>query len=144
MGKVDLSALRTKGRTVKPQPRKRARFDLVCPECGARMDQRESRHGPFYGCSRYPRCKATHGAHRDGSPLGIPADGNTKEARIEAHEVFDALWKSGHMKRPQAYAWLAQSMGLPSDETHIGKFTEEQCGHVVALVEDYMEAMGWE
>ncbi len=37
---------------------------VVCPKCGAPMVLRTARRGPyagkkFYGCSRYPRCKAT-------------------------------------------------------------------------------------
>lgn len=54
-----------------------------CPECGARMVLRDSKFGLFYGCASYPRCKATHGAHKaTGQPLGIPADGPTKLERM--------------------------------------------------------------
>lgn len=51
-----------------------ARVDLVCPECGALMRLRKSRFGLFYGCTRYPYCKASHGAHPDGAPLGVPVN----------------------------------------------------------------------
>ena len=34
--------------------------ELTCPECGAAMVLRVSRHGCFYGCSRYPQCDGTH------------------------------------------------------------------------------------
>ena len=30
-----------------------------CPRCGSRMDLKRGRYGKFYGCSRYPYCKAT-------------------------------------------------------------------------------------
>jgi len=30
-----------------------------CPKCGAAMELREGRFGRFYGCTRYPECKAT-------------------------------------------------------------------------------------
>jgi very-short-patch-repair endonuclease len=30
-----------------------------CPRCGSRMYLRKGRYGKFYGCSRYPYCKAT-------------------------------------------------------------------------------------
>ena len=42
-----------------------------CLECGASMMLRESKFGLFYGCSTFPVCRATHGAHKDGRPLGI-------------------------------------------------------------------------
>lgn len=32
----------------------------------------------FFGCVGCPRCRATHGAHADGSPLGIPANAETQ------------------------------------------------------------------
>ena len=37
------------------------------------MVLRNSKYGLFYGCSTYPNCKASHGAHKDGKPLGTPA-----------------------------------------------------------------------
>jgi len=42
--------------------------ELTCPECGAAMVLRVSRHGCFYGCSRYPQCDGTH----DGIPATTP------------------------------------------------------------------------
>jgi hypothetical protein len=71
-----------------------------CPECGERMVLRASRYGLFYGCERFPLCNAAHGAHRDtGKPLGVPADAETKRARIRAHDAFDTLWKTGRTVR---------------------------------------------
>ena len=31
----------------------------TCPQCGSPMRQRQSRHGRFWGCSRYPKCRGT-------------------------------------------------------------------------------------
>lgn len=31
----------------------------VCDDCGGKMQIRNGRHGKFYGCSRYPKCKNT-------------------------------------------------------------------------------------
>ena len=28
-----------------------------CPDCGKKMVQRRSKHGPFWGCSAFPRCQ---------------------------------------------------------------------------------------
>ncbi len=29
----------------------------ICPECGGQLIERESKHGRFYGCSNYPKCR---------------------------------------------------------------------------------------
>lgn len=116
------------------------RLEHPCAECGAVMVLRTSKHGLFYGCRNYPRCRATHGAHPDGCPKGIPGDAETRAARIQAHEVFDRLWKptpNGSASRPpftrrQAYAWLADAMCL--DVVHIGELDARRCAEVVAIV----------
>lgn len=99
------------------------------------MVLRAGKFGKFWGCTRFPDCKGTHGAHQaDGKPLGIPADHLTKQARISAHAAFDMLWKSKKMTRSEAYRWLQQAMNLPKDEVHIGRFTVDQCASLIALV----------
>lgn len=114
------------------------RTDLKCPDCGAVMALRESRHGHFYGCSAYPACTGSHGAHPDGSPLGIPADAETKALRVRAHELFDRLWKGECpvMSRDNAYRHLRQITGLGEDEAHIGMFDAHQCRALIARLEE--------
>ena len=130
---------------------------LDCPECGGTMRLKPSRYGLFFGCSNFPQCRATHGAHPDGRPLGTPAKLETKRARMAAHEIFDGLWMGAlamydldHPSKPsrdrkrtrrkilrvarrRAYDWLAERLGLPDDECHIGSFDLETCRRVVAL-----------
>lgn len=114
-------------------------YRVWCADCGAIMRLRSSRHGPFYGCSRYPQCRGTHGAHADGKPLGTPADGRTKGARIAAHAAFDPLWEEGYFpSRTKAYAWLREKMDLGGDECHIGKFNYDQCEEVVHHCNEFM------
>jgi len=100
------------------------------------MELRPSRFGLFYGCTRFPACKATHGAHADGRPLGIPADERTKQARMAAHRLFDRLWKRKTMRRKEAYKWMRKTMGMTSDEAHIGRFDQEQCIELITKVHD--------
>ena len=106
-----------------------------CPECGGRMVLRPSKYGLFYGCAAYPICKAAHGAHADGQPLGIPADKPTKDARIRAHAAFDRLWKETRMTRSDAYGWMRGEMGLSRDDAHIGRFTISQCEDLIRKVD---------
>ena len=94
------------------------------------MNLRGSRYGPFYGCEKYPACTGSHKAHKDGSPMGIPANAETKQARIKAHDAFDRLWfdKAG---REKAYFWLANKLDQTEDECHIGRFDIATCQKVV-------------
>lgn len=116
---------------------------VICPECGSAMVLRSTdrfvhRDGTtrrFFGCSRFPDCRATHGAHPDGSPYGIPGDAATKEARVRAHEAFDRLWKSGGMSRKAAYRRMQSLMGMTRDDAHIGRFDVGQCEKLIALLD---------
>lgn len=116
---------------------------MICPDCGAeRVLRRTTKYRysngeprPFYGCSRYPDCTATHGAHPDGHPLGTPANRQTKEARIEAHKAFDRLWKDGHMSRADAYRWLARALNRP--DAHIGSMEIDDCKAVIEAVSEW-------
>jgi ssDNA-binding Zn-finger/Zn-ribbon topoisomerase 1 len=125
---------------------------LTCPDCGGTMRLKSSRFGPFYGCSNWPACDCTHGAHPNGEPLGIPADKETRQARTAAHAVFDPLWqnwqeaysgapepgrkkaKDNNLKRAaryRAYVWLASTLDLPFSECHIGLFDKATCARVI-------------
>jgi len=113
------------------------RQDLKCGECQALMVLRYSSkyERPFYGCSRFPECRGTHGAHKNGAPLGIPADKETKKARIKAHAAFDQIWKGHHVRnRFLAYSWMRKAMGLTDSTAHISMLTIPQCEELVRLV----------
>lgn len=118
---------------------------VICAECGAEMVLRQTskfrynngRPRKFYGCSRYPECKAVHGAHPDGKPLGIPANAETKRWRMEAHKLFDQLWKSGAHTKDEAYAELQARMKMTPEEAHIGRFTKEQCIELIRQFYDH-------
>lgn len=103
-----------------------------CPECGGKMALKDSRYGLFYGCTRWPWCESTHGAHRSsGEPLGVPVDKETKGWRIRAHDAFDRLWKDGSVRRKKCYADLAEFMGIKKKQCHIGSFDISQCQKVI-------------
>lgn len=112
---------------------------LTCPECGASMVLRAARQGrfagrPFYGCATFPLCRAAHGAHPDGKPLGIPGDAATKAARCRAHDAFDLIWKTGMMSRKGAYAWMRWRLGLADEEGHIGRFDVATCERLLTVL----------
>ena len=111
------------------EPKKSARAphavdNLRCPECGALMHFCRSKFGPFYGCTRYPECKATHGAHPDGRPLGLPADKPTKDARIRVHGLLAMIWNWDiKSERSKMYAWLARN----SSVKHVASMDLDEC-----------------
>lgn len=130
-------------------------YDVTCAECGSKMKLRFSdkyqkfkrnkfgrKNKPtksaFYGCSTWPNCSGTHGAHADGKPLGIPANKETKSARMRAHAAFDHLWKDKDgeffQERGKAYAWMADRLQLDAEDAHIGKFNSPQCELLVAAI----------
>ena len=116
------------------------RLEKACPECGSDMVLKGGKYGRFYGCVRYPACDAAHGAHADGTPLGVPADKETKLARIAAHSAFDKRWKAStkagiKAARKRAYDWLREQLGLSKSECHIGRFDKEMCKRVIELCE---------
>ncbi len=82
--------------------------------------------GVSYACI-HENCRGRHGAHPNGKPLGVPADSKTRRARIEAHEVFDRLWKCGVMSRTEAYRWLREALQLRANTGHISSLDAEQC-----------------
>ena len=111
---------------------------VKCGECGSPMRLLESRtYGKFYGCTKWPECDGTHGAHqKSGKPLGIPANKETKEARIQAHIAFDSLWKDGSMTRKEAYKWMQKTILLSKEDAHISKFDKETCKLLIKVIEE--------
>jgi hypothetical protein len=87
----------------------------------------------FYLCEP---CDAYVGCHKDGKPLGRLANRQLRKAKMQAHAVFDPLWKDGPLSRAEAYRWLSKAMGLHPDETHIGMFDVGQCLKVEQLVKE--------
>jgi hypothetical protein len=66
--------------------------------------------------------------------LGIPASKEVKQLRIAAHDAFDRLWKTKRMGRREAYRWMQKTMGMSSEEAHIGRFDAEKCQQLVQHV----------
>jgi ssDNA-binding Zn-finger/Zn-ribbon topoisomerase 1 len=110
---------------------------LECPECDGKLVLRLSKYGLFYGCTNYPSCKAAHGAHPDGKPLGKPANKETKAWRIKAHQAFDKLFEGENplMTRLEAYEYLQLIMNLSQEDAHISKFDSEQCKELIDLLD---------
>lgn len=91
-------------------------------------------HIPYLAQKLYFQCECGRyvGAHYNGKPMGIPADAETRAARVQAHRAFDPLWQSGRfLSRGAAYRWLSDAMG--EKQVHIGETTKEQADRIVAI-----------
>ncbi|MFK3857834.1 zinc-finger-containing protein [Agrobacterium pusense] len=63
-------------------------------------------------------------------------------ARSKAHRAFDTIWKLRIMSRTAAYLWLAEKMGLPAHNCHMGMFNAAQCERVVEVVDEFYRERG--
>jgi hypothetical protein len=100
-------------------------------------------HRPDLAALQFWQCKpcdAFVGCHKAGSgygdgtrPLGRLANAALRKAKMRAHAAFDPLWKTRQMGRRNAYALLAQKLGIPVDRAHIGEFDEAMCARVVEV-----------
>lgn len=125
-----------------------------CPYCAKASVLHESSaivyrgrdYGPIWLCVNYPECDAYVGCHPGThKALGRLARKELRQAKMQAHSVFDPLWKrkaqiagiSKGKARRKAYRWLAEQMGIPEDDCHIGMFSEEECLQVVDICQPY-------
>ena len=139
---------------VDPKSLKKVRNPLpiptICPHCAGNvklMSNSVIYNGNEYGkwpytyiCQR-PSCRAYVGVHPGTFiPLGTLATAPMRDARKEAKLSFNPLWEDGGpMTRTQAYAWLAEQLGIKNkEECHIGWFDVETCKRVVQVCDDYL------
>lgn len=86
----------------------------------------------FYVCTP---CDARVGCHPGTTnALGRLANAELRGAKQAAHAAFDPLWRSGKLKRKDAYYRLSKALGIPFGDCHIGMFDVETCHRVVAVV----------
>ena len=67
-------------------------------------------------------------------PLGRLANSELRKLKNKAHCVFDPLWLNGGMTRTAAYTWLAEQLGIPFRDCHIGLFDEDLCRMTIIAV----------
>ncbi|MBS4040385.1 MAG: hypothetical protein KGZ81_07260 [Flavobacteriales bacterium] len=90
---------------------------------------------PFWHCDT---CGAWVGCHHKTTnrtlPLGYLATPEILKARIKIHDLLDPLWKSGMIKRGQAYAHIAKRLGY---QYHTGEIKSlEEARTVYQIVAD--------
>ena len=107
---------------------------MKCPYCNksAKWTSNDVVYGRKYGksfmCYWCKDCDAYVGCHNNTQkPLGIMANKELRELRIECHNLFDILWRNGEMTRKQAYSYLKEKTGIK----HIGGTNKEECFKVI-------------
>lgn len=115
-----------------------------CPYCSSLIQKVDSSiiygksYGMVYICQRFPICDAYVGCHRrSGKPLGRLANKELRAWKVNAHDAFDPLWKSGDMTRTEAYSWLAGKMEMDERDCHIGMFDVKECREVVRIMKEF-------
>jgi hypothetical protein len=121
----------------------------TCPHCGGEVSIVQNSviyNGRSYGswpwvylCANR-HCGAYVGMHPfTAIPLGTLATAEIRAARAMAKSLFNPLWQTGkvrRMSRSQAYARLAEVLGIPAAECHFGWFTAEQCRAAAAAIKE--------
>jgi len=102
---------------------------MDCPIHNVVMVKTFTRFGIRHSC---PKKKCTYVSWNGNQP----ADERTRLHRQLAHVSFDVLWLSKIFTRTEAYLRLGQAMGKSPNETHIGKFSFEECEQVIRFVEE--------
>ena len=106
----------------------------------AKIYGREYGSGKCYLCTR---CGAYVGTHepRPTEALGILADEKMRALKMEAHDLFDQLWlnkKDRRSARQQAYAWLADQMGISREMCHFGYFDNAQLKTAISILKEVL------
>jgi ssDNA-binding Zn-finger/Zn-ribbon topoisomerase 1 len=108
--------------------------EVKCPDCGSKMilrttDKIRTRDGKarvFFGCSRFPECRGTHGAHPDGRPLGVPGNAEVKRLRREVHSLLDEIfgeWKElSRKEKAEIYRFMKEN----TLREHVGEMLEPE------------------
>lgn len=118
---------------------KRFPIPTICRYCGGtirlssldKLYKNGSKDETIYLCQN---CNAYVGTYPGTiQPRGKPANAVLRLKRQETHRVFDGYWHRKNWSRNYAYRWLAEQMGLPEREAHIGNFEMDECEKVIRL-----------
>lgn len=119
---------------------------ITCPYCNAKAELVTGRgiypalrhlHSKMFWLCR--PCEAWVGCHESGDgtkPLGRLANAELRAMKQEVHKVFDPLWRNGDETRSSAYQSLADKLGIPRSECHVGMFDVEMCRRAIEVLKD--------
>jgi hypothetical protein len=90
------------------------------------------------------RCGAYTGCHKGTiNPVGRCAGPETRHLRMKVHALLDPIWKDAqgprNKARRKAYRDLAEALGVPEEEAHIGYMDAGMCRRAIAHLEQAPE-----
>lgn len=114
----------------------------------------------FYKCDS---CGGYVGCHPDTTKaLGTPANAQLRKARGQIHAIMDPIWRNawehygdgfssrqksriGRRARTRVYAYLADQLGIDTDDCHVGMFDLERCraAHRIVCKMDFPMVRAW-
>lgn len=114
-------------------------MQVICPYCKSQAEYVDTAviyRGKSYGMAYLCKpCDAYVGVHKGTDlPLGTLANKEDRIWRMKAHAAFDPLWKTGNMKRRDAYSHMQRLMDMSAAEAHISRMTATQCQKLVSLL----------
>lgn len=121
---------------------------IRCPYCGGTAILRDasfvygdhSKGGQVYVCSHYPACNSYVGVHAGTRlPKGTLANRELRQKRIQAHRIFDEIWRQGILTKPEAYHWIADKFCLNDRQAHIGQFSNYMCDQLILEAKRVLE-----
>ena len=122
--------------------------NFQCIECGGQPQlvsgdkiypHRADLHAKsFYKCA----CSAYCGCHpRTDIPLGYPCGPETRKARMAAHNAIDPIWRDKLARRSDVYRQMAERLGIPADEMHVGMMTQERAYEAARVAQGYRKEL---
>ena len=111
----------------------------LCPVHGAELQRRDGMYGEFWGCPEYPGCDVTASHSKFDNRYHVSTQ-VVRDARKQAHAIFDRLWQERHAPRGAAYRWLAEKLHIQNwqRDCHIQHFGFDACCEVVGLCADML------
>ena len=121
----------------------------ICPYCNCKTELVSGgdiyKGTNQYNAYRFFRCVLNRdhyiGTYASGRSLGRLADKELRRKKMEAHQIFDTLWKASPPFFPSrflAYQWLSVQMNVSQELTHIGMFDVDQCNRVIQVCETHI------
>lgn len=89
------------------------------------------------GVGRVPPEDPTEGQTGE-EPLGRLATADLRKLKQKVHGLLDPIWMGlGYGERSKTYKWLADGLGIPLEDCHVGMFDEEACKKAIEFLEEH-------
>ncbi len=115
------------------------KYPQKCPFCGGKVQYTSNAeiYGKEYGngkCYLCKKCGAYTGVHNNTNiALGVLANKEMRNLKIQCHNIFDKLWKNSK-ERNELYYKLSKIMKIKKEHCHFGHFDKEELKQALELL----------